>query len=138
MTTTLLMLSSPRRYKDPAYMAFVAPRLYGGRVRTRPELAQAYARGAHSGSPRGHYAQLLARVGWTSIHWLMSLRQPTLVMSGRDDPIVPWINGWIMSNLIRDARFHLFDDGHLGLVTSAPELAPVVRSFLLANRKSYS
>jgi hypothetical protein len=51
-------------------------------------------------------------------------------MSGRDDPIVPWVNGWIMAQLIRDARLHIFDDGHLGLMTSALELAPIVRSFL--------
>jgi pimeloyl-ACP methyl ester carboxylesterase len=51
-------------------------------------------------------------------------------MSGRDDPIVPWINGWIMARLIRDSRLHIFDDGHLGLMTSAAELAPIVRAFL--------
>jgi poly(3-hydroxyalkanoate) depolymerase len=127
----LLMLASPRRYVDPEYLASVAPRLYGGRMRSEPELALEHARGAWSGGVRGYYAQLLAGAGWTSLHWLRRLRQPTLIMSGRDDPIVPWINGWIMARLIRDSRLHIFDDGHLGLITSAAQLAPVVRAFLL-------
>jgi poly(3-hydroxyalkanoate) depolymerase len=128
--TSLLMLASPRRYLDPAYMATIAPHLYGGRMRSHPELAVQFAHSAWSGGPRGYYAQLFAAASWTSIHWLWRLPQPTLIMSGRDDPIVPWINGWIMSKLIRDSRFHVFDDGHLGLMTSAAELAPVVRTFL--------
>jgi poly(3-hydroxyalkanoate) depolymerase len=128
--TALLMLASPRRYVDPAYMASVAPHLYGGRMRSHPELAMQYVRSSWSAEPRGYYAQLLAGAGWTSIHWLWRLRQPTLILSGRDDPIVPWINGWIMARLIRDSRLHIFDDGHLGLLTSAAELAPIVRTFL--------
>jgi len=128
--TALRLLASPRRYVDPAYMAAAAPYLYGGRMRSQPELAVKVARSAWSGGARGYYAQLFAGAGWTSIHWLWLLRQPTLIMSGRDDPIVPWINGWIMAKLIRDSRLHIFDDGHLGLLTSAAELAPIVREFL--------
>ena len=44
--------------------------------------------------------QLLGLVGWTSIHWLSRIRQPTLILSGADDPIVPPINARIMSKLI--------------------------------------
>jgi len=35
-----------------------------------------------------------------------------------------------MACLIPNSRLHVFDDGHLGLVTSATELAPIVRAFL--------
>jgi poly(3-hydroxyalkanoate) depolymerase len=129
--SALLMLASPRRYLDPSYMAAVAGLLYGGRMRERPELAAAYARDVRSGGIRGYYLQLLAGAGWTSIHWLWQLRQRTLILSGRDDPIVPPINGCIMAGMMRDARLHLFDDGHLGLMTSSDELAPMVRDFLL-------
>ena len=52
------------------------------------------------GSAFGYYWQLLGLVGWTSIHWLSRLRQPTLILSGADDPIVPPINARIMSRLI--------------------------------------
>jgi hypothetical protein len=40
-----------------------------------------------------------------------------------------------MACLIPDSRLHVFDDGHLGLVTSADELAGVVRAFLTENKE---
>jgi hypothetical protein len=35
-----------------------------------------------------------------------------------------------MRALIPNAKLHVFHDGHLGLVTSADELAPLVEDFL--------
>jgi pimeloyl-ACP methyl ester carboxylesterase len=45
--------------------------------------------------------------------WLFLLRQPTLVLSGKDDPLVPAVNGRILSFMIPGAQLRLFDDGHL-------------------------
>jgi poly(3-hydroxyoctanoate) depolymerase len=128
--SALLALASPRRYQNPDYLASIAGRLYGGRLRSDPALAERVTREVRGGDTHGYYRQLAAGIGWTSIHWLHGLRQPTLILTGRDDPIVPCINGRIMSWLIPNSRLHIFDDGHLGLVTSADELAPVVRRFL--------
>jgi len=128
--SALLSLASPRRYQDPSYLASIAGRLYGGRLRSDPALAARVARQMRAGDTRGYYGQLLAGFGWTSIHWLHGLRQPTLILTGRDDPIVPSLNGRIMAWLIPNSRLHVFDDGHLGLVTSAAELAPIVHAFL--------
>ncbi len=128
--SALLALASPRRYQDPSYMASIAGRLYGGRLRSDAALAARLAGEVRGGDTLGYYRQLLAGVGWTSIHWLHRLRQPTLILTGRDDPIVPCVNGRIMAWLIPNSRLHIFDDGHLGLVTSAEELAPIVRGFL--------
>jgi len=128
--SALLALASPRRYRDPVYMASIAGPLYGGRLRSEPEVARRFAREVRAGDAGGYYRQLLAGFGWTSIHWLHRLRQPTLILAGRDDPIVPAINGRIMAYLIPSSTLHIFDDGHLGLVTSAAELAPIVRTFL--------
>jgi poly(3-hydroxyalkanoate) depolymerase len=129
--SALLALASPRRYQDPSYMASIAGQLYGGRLRSNPALAKRLAADVRAGDTRGYYRQLLAGFGWTSIHWLRCLRQPTLILMGADDPIVPAINGRIMAWLIPKSRLHIFDDGHLGLVTSAVELAPIVRAFLM-------
>lgn len=129
--SALLPLLNPRRYVDASYMASIAAHLYGGRLRSQPELARQYAAELRSGGAWGYYSQLLAGAGWTSIWWLHTLRQPTLILSGRHDPIVPWVNGRIMAQLIPNSRLHLFDDGHLGLLTSAAELAPIIRDFLL-------
>jgi len=131
--SALLALASPRRYRDPAYMASIAGGLYGGRLRSDPKLAARLAREVRAGDTRGYYRQLLAGFGWTSIHWLHGLRQPTLILTGRDDPIVPSVNGWLMARLIPNSRLHIFNDGHLGLVTSAEKLAPIVRQFLTAD-----
>jgi hypothetical protein len=36
----------------------------------------------------------------------------------------------MMTALLPHARLHVFDDGHLGLVTKAGELAPLVANFV--------
>jgi len=43
---------------------------------------------------------------------------------------VPLVNGRVLAALLRHARLHVVDDGHLLLVTSAESVAPVVRAFL--------
>jgi len=128
--SVLRRLISPRRYRDPDYMMRVGPTLYGGSFRGRPELLQEHAR--HLAPPRGlaYTYQLLAAWGWTSIFWMRLLRQPTLVMAGSDDPIVPLINAKIMAMVIRRSRLVVIDDGHLFLVTRPRESAKVARKFL--------
>ncbi|HEX6705679.1 MAG TPA: poly(3-hydroxyalkanoate) depolymerase [Albitalea sp.] len=123
-------LVSPRRYRDPDYLLRVGASLYGGAFRRRPDLLQEHAR--HLAPPRGRsYAyQLLAAWGWTSLFWLRLLRQPTLVMAGSDDPIVPLVNARIMAKLIRRSRLVVVDDGHLFLVTQPEASAETVREFL--------
>jgi pimeloyl-ACP methyl ester carboxylesterase len=61
---------------------------------------------------------------------LRLVAQPTLVMAGTDDPLVPTLNGRILARLIPGARLVTIDDGHLFLVTSAPESARIVSEFL--------
>ena len=51
-------------------------------------------------------------------------------LAGRDDPIVPQVNGHLMARLLPHATVHVFDDGHLGLLTAADELGPLVSTFL--------
>lgn len=119
-----------RRYRDPAYAVSVAAELYGGAMRHDPALAQRLLSPERLGSPRGYLYQLLAGVGWTSLPFPPLIRQPTLVLSGTDDPIIRTVNPRLMTRLLPHARLHLFDDGHLGLATMAGELAPVVASFL--------
>ena len=128
--SALAKIATPRRYQDPVYMAQIAGEIYGGKMRTRPELAHEFARTAHLGSVLGYFYQMLGAVGWTSIPWLRTLRQPTLILHGDDDPLVPLINAKIMQRLIPHAKLYIFHDGHLGLGTSARELAQVVDQFL--------
>ena len=126
----LLRMASPRRYKDAEYMNRIAGEIYGGALRRSPELARPHLRHVRWSSDYGYYLQLLAAVAWTSLPWLALLRQPTLVMSGADDPLVPAANAKILARLIPAARLVSIDDGHLFLVTSAPESARIIHEFL--------
>jgi pimeloyl-ACP methyl ester carboxylesterase len=73
----------------------------------------------------------LATVGWTSLPWLWTLPQPTLVLHGRDDPIVPLANARILAALIPNARLRIFDDGHLLPITRPADVASVMHDFLI-------
>ena len=78
----------------------------------------------------GYIYQLLAMVGWTSLPWLRALRQPTLILMGRDDPLVPVANGHILARLIPNARLEVIDDGHLFIVAYPVETARRIERFL--------
>ncbi len=127
----LRIMSTPRRHRDPAYAAKVAPEIYGGSMRTDPARGAALLHAAtRSGPQRGYYYQLAAMVGWTSLPFLGLLRQPTLVMGGDDDPIIPVANPKMQAALIPHSQLHIYHGGHLGILTEADELAPVIDAFL--------
>jgi len=126
----LWKMATPRRYVDKGYMRRVAPEIYGGALRDNPDLIAAYAQAMSGGSERGYLYQLLATVGWTSLPWLWTLKQPTLILAGGDDPIVPAVNARIMARLMPNARLEIIDDGHLFLVTRPVESAAIVETFL--------
>ncbi|MBL8472591.1 MAG: poly(3-hydroxyalkanoate) depolymerase [Rhodocyclaceae bacterium] len=128
--SALSKMIAPRRYKDPEYLHRVGGDLYGGSYRREPELLREHARHMRSPQGRGYLYQLFAVWGWTSFFWLGSLRQPTLVMHGDDDPIVPLINAKILARRIPKSELFVIDDGHLFLMTRAKEVAPVVEKFL--------
>jgi poly(3-hydroxyalkanoate) depolymerase len=129
--SVLAKMITPRRYTNREYLQQVAGSLYGGSARTDPASVAA-AMNAHNrvGSSRGYLYQLAAGAGWTSVPFLPLIVQPTLIVSGNDDPIIPLANARIMHRLIPNSTLHVFDGGHLGLVTEAADIAPVVSQFL--------
>jgi poly(3-hydroxyalkanoate) depolymerase len=129
----LARMATPRRYTDRGYLASVAGDLYGGSARTDPgRVAAAMNSGNRVGSRTGYLYQLTAGLGWTSVPFLSRIRQPTLIVAGDDDPIIPLANARLMHRLIPHSTLHVFEGGHLGLVTEATELAPVISQFLTA------
>jgi poly(3-hydroxyalkanoate) depolymerase len=117
-----------RLYIDRGYMARVGGELYGGKMRRDVEPLEQYGKQLRR---VGCSLQLLAVTGWTSAFWLHTLRQPTLIMMGLDDPIIPVVNGRLLAALIPNARLVTIDDGHLFLLTSATECAPIIARFLI-------
>jgi pimeloyl-ACP methyl ester carboxylesterase len=74
---------------------------------------------------------MTAMAGWSSLPFLRRIRQPTLVMAGDRDPIVPLINGRILARLIPDARLEVVrGGGHLFLLERARESAAAIEGFL--------
>jgi poly(3-hydroxyalkanoate) depolymerase len=130
--SVLAKMVTPRRYQDPAYMAQIAGEIYGGKIHRQPELAREFTQTARFGGMLGYFYQLLGAAGWTSLPWLHKIRQPTLILHGDEDPLVPLVNAKIMHRLLPYSRLYIFHDGHLGIGTSAQELAPVVDQFLAA------
>ena len=129
----LLRMFTPGRQQADGYAARIAGELYGGSVRNDPEVARELLRATtRLLATRGYSYQLLATVGWTSLPLLPLVRQPTLILSGDDEPIIPVINARIMHQLIPRSKLVIYHGGHLDLITQAGRLAPVVEAFLAA------
>lgn len=127
----LLKMATPRRFGDPEYGKDIAAEIYGGAVRTDPEpVAELFYRQVAAGSWRGYAYQLLAGAGWTSLPLLWAIRQPTLIVAGTDDPIIPVINARIMHRLLPHSTLHLHPGGHIDVVLKAATLGPVLSNFL--------
>jgi poly(3-hydroxyalkanoate) depolymerase len=126
----LLKMITPRRYLDRAHAQRIAGDVYGGAFRRDPALVERTLEHVRFASRSGYYLQLAAAAGWSSLPWLPFLRQPTLVMAGSDDPLVPTPNARILQWLIPNARLEIVDCGHLFLVTRAAESARIVEAFL--------
>jgi poly(3-hydroxyalkanoate) depolymerase len=132
--SVLWKMATPRRYTDKSYMNRIAADIYGGAFRNDPSLIGRHADAMHGTRNLGYLYQLLAIAGWTSLPWLWSLPQPTLVLMGSDDPLVPPINGHILAGLIPNAELRMIDDGHLFMVTRPAEVAGLIEAFLAGER----
>ena len=131
--SVLVRMSNPLRYFAPEYMQSIAPKIYGGSLRTNKLRAKEHASKMKPPSIKGYYFQILSLVGWSSLPWLHKLKQPTLILAGNDDPIVPMANARIMAARIPDCRLRVVDCGHLFLLTRAKVLAPEIEAFFSPN-----
>lgn len=132
----MAILLTPHRYYSRRYLNLVSPYLYGGSARRRLLVEQqALARLHRPPSVSGYFLQMLAITGWSSLPFLRHVHQPTLVMAGDDDPIIPLVNGRILARLIPHARLHVVHGGgHLFLMDRALESAGVIDEFLSEDR----
>lgn len=128
--SVLSKMASIKRYTDKGYMRSIAADIYGGDFRGNDNYISAHASNMRPQSQTGYVYQLLCMTGWTSVPWLWSLKQPTLVYSGTDDPLIPVANARLLARLIPNAKLELVDNGHLFLVTRPKESAAVIEDFL--------
>jgi poly(3-hydroxyalkanoate) depolymerase len=131
--TAVAVLLTPARYYCPPYFMLVAPTLYGREIRQHPELLRRHAhlRSANRPTPAGYFYQLAALRRWTSVPWLWRLPQPTLVIAGDEDPIIPLTNARLLACAIPDARLHVVrGGGHLFLLLRAAQMTELLVEFL--------
>jgi poly(3-hydroxyalkanoate) depolymerase len=126
-------LLTPMRYFSADNLRRNAVAFYGEEIREQPDLLerQIELRLAHRPSWMGYMHQLNALTGWSSLGWIHQLEQPTLVMAGDDDPMIPIANARLLANRIPKARLHVAEGGgHLFLFTRAAKMSAVVTDFL--------
>jgi poly(3-hydroxyalkanoate) depolymerase len=128
----LLPLLTSRRYHQPEYFRRIAGRVYGGDARRDPDaVLRHFATRLEPPSAWGYLGQLYAISGWTSLRWLRTLRQPTLVLAGDDDPIVPLVNARILTHRIPRASLQVIHGGgHLFILERPAATADLVVGFL--------
>jgi poly(3-hydroxyoctanoate) depolymerase len=79
----------------------------------------------------GYWSQLYAAIGWTSWPWLHHIAQPTLVLAGDDDALVPLANGRQLAAGIPGARLEVISGGdHMFLLHRPVESAKAIADFL--------
>jgi len=129
----LLRMLVPARRRDGGFPARIVGNLYGGRLRRDPALAGDVLRATtRLVASKGFLYQVLATVGWTSLPFLPLVGQPTLILAGDDDPIIPVINARVMNRLIPHSELIVYHGGHLDLITEAEHMAATVEAFLTA------
>jgi len=130
---SLMTAMNPMRFMQKDYVTTNAMRMYGGRLRKDPgalgNLSE-HLMGAGGAGIGGMMYQMMALMGWSSLPWLHHVTQPTLVIAGGDDPIVPPVNGKLIASRMPNARFELVDCGHLFVLTMADEIAAMIDEFL--------
>ena len=128
-----LLLMTPARYYHPVLFRMIVPRIAGGR--TRRDLAQldqqAATRLARPPDLVGYALQLYAATGWTSLRWLHRVEQPTLILAGDDDPVIPIANARFMAWRMPAARLRVVEGGgHLFLLDQPETVVDEISSFL--------
>ena len=81
----------------------------------------------------GYMLQMTAFSTFNSLPWLHRVKQPTLVLSGGQDRLMPVANSAILASRLPNARLRVFEQwGHYLLHDPASGAGAVVASFLRA------
>jgi hypothetical protein len=127
-------MSTPLRYYSRTYYEHTIGDLAGGRARSDPGWLKRHGdeRQAHPPHPLGYMWQLAAlSVPPGTLPWLHTLPQPTLVLAGDDDPILPLVNSLLLAQRIPRARLlQAHGEGHLLLLDPDSAVHPVIRDFV--------
>lgn len=127
------LMMTPARYYDRRLAAAIVPVIAGGRTARDRAVLQASIdqRVASPPTLRGYLQQLYAITGWTSQPWLGGLQQPTLVLHGSRDPIVPVANArWMACRIPHATMAEIPAAGHMVLFDEPDRAAAEITRFL--------
>jgi pimeloyl-ACP methyl ester carboxylesterase len=131
----LLNLATPLRYRSKTFHALTLGSMTGGRSRSDRTWVERHGelRRRHPPSTRGYLGQLLSASLWCGLPLLARIRNPTLVVSGDDDPLVPIANAMLLASRLPLARLVVApDEGHLLLMDPRSAVLEPIREFLAA------
>lgn len=128
----LAMMASSLRFTSPRYLAWAAPRIYGGARRPGSSRRAVLASwGLFPPTRRGYAHQVYAISTWSSLPWLHTVTAPTLLIQGDDDPLVPMRNARMLARRLPGAQLHVAaGGGHLWLLEQPDEAAALISYFL--------
>lgn len=128
----LLSLTTPDRYYTRILQSAAADGLSSRRGSGSPPTWDLPPT-SEAASSRGRVYQFWAAATWSSLWWLHQVRQPTLVLTGDRDRVVPPVNARLLARLLPNARLHVVRDaGHLCLIERAASVGPLLDEFLTA------
>jgi poly(3-hydroxyoctanoate) depolymerase len=129
----LLNVATPLRYLSPGFYRRTIGSMAGGRARRDPEWIDHHGelRRRHPPTVRGYLGQVLTVSAWSGLPLLPRIRQPTLVVTGDDDPLVPPANSMLLASRLPMARVLLAPgEGHLLLMDPESAVLEPIRDFL--------
>ena len=112
----LLRMLTPRRHRDPGYAARIAGELYGGSAAEDQVRARDLLHGRRRSGRAGLLLPATLRGGLDEPAVAAAVRQPTLILAGDDDPIIPLVNARMMHWMIPRNAFHIYHGGHLEMI----------------------
>lgn len=129
----LAIAATPLRYLDKRIGELTVPQLAGGQTLRdhRALMHDLWRRQLEPPTMWGYTVQLFAIATWSGHLWLPSIKAPTLVMHGAEDPLCPAVNARWIADLLPDAEYLLFPhSGHLVLIDEPKLAAGPLRGFL--------
>jgi poly(3-hydroxyoctanoate) depolymerase len=131
----MLNIATPLRYWSPAFYRRTIGGMVGGRARHDTEWVERHGRLRlrHPPSAEGYFGQVLTVSAWSGLPLLPRIRQPALVVTGDDDPLVPPANALLLASRLRDARVLVAPgEGHLLLMDTESAVLQPIAEFLAA------
>lgn len=133
-----MKMSHPDRFRRKDYMRSIAPDIYGGKIRKSLKVVDENAERIIPPPPKGYMYQGFSMWGTKPLLWVSKLRQKTLIMQGKDDPMIPNINALLLYELFPDSELQFFDCGHLFALTMVNQVVKRIDEFLESHDSHFS